>query len=412
MNETAQYPRFRWLILIAAVTGYISMQIILLSFAPILPQIALDIEVDMGTATNLMTAFVFSGAIALLFAGIICDRYGIMVVTLIGLFFAAAPATFMPWFGTTYHGAFWMRILGGFSTGFLLSAYGPIVAIWFPPREKGLAAGLLGSSVGIGSAIGVIIGPALFLVTGDWRHISAWLSILPWIGLIFTAILFIVPNPPLPPQSQFDEVNLANKSALKQAFLSPTTWIGVLVIFFAAWCFQTLTNFTPAFFSADKPAGAGFGPMVAGQLMLSVMVASIIGPVIGGIITDRGLRGNVNPVITVCFAFSCMAIYAIQSEIVYTSTPFLVLVLLVAGLAVSCVYASILLYIAKVYPVQVVGKMTGLWSAIGAFGGSIGILVAGLSVKNLGNYRLGIIITAIGGLVGLVLALFLPKTKG
>jgi MFS family permease len=411
MNESVQYPRFRWLVLVSAVLGYISMQVTMLSFAPILPQIARDLAVDIGAATNLMTAFIFSGAVAMLFAGAICDRYGIMLVVVLGLFFAAAPAALMPWVGTTYGAVFWARIFEGLSSGFLLSAYGPIVAFWFPVREKGLAAGLMGSSVGVGSSIAVIAGPAVFLATGSWRQMSAWLSIVPWVGLAFAVILLMAPKPPVPSQPQPPGGPVSDGAAFKQALLSPATWIGISVTFFAAWCLQSLYNFAPAFLSTDRPVGAGFGPMGSGQLMLAVMIAGIIGPVLGGIITDKTYRGNVKPVMVICFVLSCVLIYAIQFAFIYASVPLLIASLGLAGIGVSSVYASVYLYVAKAYPLQVVGKMTGLWSAIGSFGGAVGLFVTGITVKSSGFYNTGLTLIALAGVAGLILTVLLPKPK-
>ena len=412
MEQSVQYPRFRWFVLVAGVLGYISMQVTNLAIAPVLPQIAKDLSIDMGAATNLMTAFLFSGSIALFFAGIVSDKYGVLASIFLGLLCAAVPASLMPWLGGSFQGVLWARIFEGLSVGFLLSSMGAIIAIWFPPQEKGLAGGLLGASVSVGSAVGILAGPAVFLATGSWRSMSAWLSLVPWVGVIFVIILLALPKPTPPAQAQAGNGPAADGEAFKKSLLSIFTLVGIPVAFFANWCLQCLYGLTPAFLSAAQPVGAGFGPMMSGQLMLAVTIAGIIGPIIGGILTDKTFHGNVKPVMIIGFAITCVFIYFIQSAFVYTNVPFLLVVMVLSGIGVQFVFPGMYVYIAKVYQVQVVGKMTGLWSGIGAFGGVIGLLLGGVAVSRLGAYHMAIVFMALAGLVGLICTSLLPKPKG
>lgn len=412
MEQTMEYPRVRWLILVAAVFGYMSMQVANLSIAPMLPQIAKDLSVDMGAATNLMTAFLFSASIALLFAGIVSDRFGVMAAVTLGLACAAIPAALMPWIGTSYTAVFWARIFEGFSVGFLLSAMGAIIAQWFPPREKGLAGGLMGAFVSVGSAIGILAGPAVFVATGSWRLTSAWLSIIAWIGLVFSIILLATAKLQPPAQAMAgDGPPPSDSRPFRTALFSMTTLAGIIVSFFANWCLQCLYGLTPAYLSAEKPIGAGFGPMMSGQLMLAVMIAGIIGPVIGGLLTDRAFKGNVKPVMATGFAMCFVFIYLIQAAYVQASIPFLLTALILAGVAVQFVFPGISVYIAKTYQLQVVGKMTGLWFGIGAFGGVLGLLIGSVTVNKLGAYNMAIVLIALAGLAGFIFALLLPRPK-
>ncbi|SPF46680.1 putative Major facilitator superfamily MFS_1 [Syntrophobacter sp. SbD1] len=410
-DKSRVYPGFRWLILVSAVLGYITMQVMNLSFAPILPQIAQDLAINVGAATNLMTAFLFSGAVALFFAGAVCDRYGIMAVIVSGFVCATVPAALIPWVDMSYGGVLWARIFEGLSSGFFLSAMGPIIALWFPPREKGLAGGLMGASVAVGSAVGVVAGPAIFLATGSWRQMSGWLSLFGWLGLAFALVLLLVPKPQLPPQSQPAAQSEGERTVFIQAMVSWVTLVGLIVTFFAGWCLQCVFSLMPGFLSADKPLGAGFGPMAAGQLMLAVTGAGIISPIIGGILTDKLFKGNVKPVMTAGLFLCPIVIYAIQLSAVHTVVYFLVTVLALAGMAVQVVYTAIFIYIAKVYQSQIVGRMTGLWAGAGAIGGVLGLFLGGLAVKTSGNYGLAITLVALAGLAGLVSALILPKAK-
>jgi MFS family permease len=84
LYNSAEYPRVRWPISIAAVFSYTSMRMTNLAIVPILlPHTAKDLHVDMGATTNLMTAFLISASVATPFPGIVRDGYGVMVAVII-----------------------------------------------------------------------------------------------------------------------------------------------------------------------------------------------------------------------------------------------------------------------------------------------------------------------------------------
>jgi MFS family permease len=412
MNESIQYPRFRWLVLFTASLGFAAMQINMIAYAPLLADIAKNLGVDMGAATNLMTVFLITASIALIVGGILCDRYGIMFVIILGLLCTSVPATLMPWIGSSYQAVLWARIIQGFSAGFLLCTMAPIMAIWIPLQEKGLASGLMNGSVTLGSAVGVLSAPAVFLALKNWQQMIAWLSIPCWAALLLAIMVVFSPKPQgLLSQSQTSEVPVADGSALKRALSAPITWIGVLVTFFTAWCFQSLYNLTPAYFAADKPVGIGFGPMLSGKLMLAVMIAGMLGPVIGGLLQDKVFRGRAKPVLLIGFALSCVFIYAILFPAVYANMAVLIVCLILVGAGNAFLYPAIVVFISGTYPVHIVGKMLGLWFGIGAFGGAAGLFAGSLAVGKFGNYNVAISLVSLAAVVGFIFALFMVRPK-
>jgi MFS family permease len=409
-SESIPYPRFRWLVLTAACLGSAAMQIDMIAYAPLLGAVAKDLRIDMGAATNLMAVFLFTTSIAFLVGGFLCDRYGIMFVIILGLLCASVPAASMPWIGTSYRAVLWARVVQGFSAGFLLCTMAPIVAVWFPLPEKGLASGLMSGFVSLGSAIGVLAAPAVFLASRNWQQTAALLSLLGWLvlplafGCRRTSRAFEA-------QSQSGELSGPGGTAFKQALSTPITWGGVLVTFFSAWCLQTFWNLTPTYFAIDKPIGIGFGPMLSGKLMLAVMIAGMIGPVIGGLIQDKFFRGNAKPILLIGFILSGLFTYAILSPVVYTNMVVLVVCLILVGSGVAFLYPALVVIISGVYPIHIVGKMIGLWMGIGAFGGAIGMFVSGLAVAKFGNYNAAITQIALAAVVGFILALLLVRPK-
>jgi MFS family permease len=176
MNEAVGYPRYRWVVLVAACLSFISLSINMISFAPILKTIASDLAVDIGRATNLMAVFVFAGAIALIIAGFLCDRFGVLALLVFGTLFGSGAALLMPWLGGSFNAVFLLRFLEGMAVGFCMATMSPTMAIFFPPKEWGLVGGLQGTSVAVGTALGVGLAPVVAQAAGGWRPMSAWLS--------------------------------------------------------------------------------------------------------------------------------------------------------------------------------------------------------------------------------------------
>ena len=202
MNQSIEYPRFRWLVLAAVFVAFAGCQVTGMAVSPVLSVIAASLHIDMGTASNLvLTSSVFSGSLMMVFmGGAVCDRYGVLVAVMLGALCSALPATLMPWLGLSTTGVFWARILQGCAAGFLFTAIGTVVGVWFPIREKGLAGGLMSAAIAAGSALGMVAGPTVLQYVGDWRAMCAWMSLLSWGAVVFTAILALVPNQKPPAQ--------------------------------------------------------------------------------------------------------------------------------------------------------------------------------------------------------------------
>jgi MFS family permease len=151
--------------------------------------------------------------------------------------------------------------------------------------------------------------------------------------------------------------------------------------------------------------------MLSGKLMLAVMVAGMVGPVIGGLLQDRVFRGSAKPVLLIGFAVSCAFIYSILFPVIYSRMSALVVCLTLAGVGVSFLYPAIVVFVSGAYPMHMVGKMLGLWMGLGAFGGAAGLYAGGRAVAWFGNYNSGISLVSLAAVAGFVFALLMTKPK-
>ena len=405
MNVSAQDSGFRWLVLISAVLGYIAVQVANLSVAPVLPQIAESLHLDLGAASNLiMTTFLLSACLTMMaVGGLVCDRLGAIAAIIAGTFCAAAPMALMPLLGHSAAAVAWLRIVEGGSSGFMFPAMGSIIGLWFPERQRGLAGGLMGASVAAGSAAGVLLGPAVLPHVGSWQAMSAVLSVVGWVGFAFAVVLSLLPKPKVATHK-----GAANAAAFKQALLSPVTLFGALATFMALWGMQCLYNLTPTFLAADKPVGVGYGAMTAGQLMLGVtLLGGILGPVVCGILLDHVFKGNARIVLSLGFVLMAVFVYVLTMPAVTGNVPILEVSLTLAGFGVQFAIPTIYYMIAKVYAPEVVGKMSGIWLGIGTFGGAVGLYVAGITVGSQKSYHTTLIVQSLAAVAGFLLVIAL-----
>jgi MFS family permease len=410
MEASMEYPRMRWLVLVAGGMCLLACNMFMISLSAILPQISQTLDISVGTATNFMSVFMLAAAISVIVGGVLCDRFGVLPVLAFSAFLAAGGALLMPWAGHSYPTAILARVLEGIGTGFGFSLFSPIMTIWFPPKERGRVAGLLGTSVALGAVIGFPLSSAIFNATQSWQQMSAWISILGWVSFLLTMILIVMPKPRLPSQAPAT-VSAQEKNAFKKEMTEPLFYLCVMVSFFSAWQLQTIFNITPTYLAADIPLGLGFGYTRASTLMLGVSIAGVLAPVVSGIIQDRVFGTNAKPFMYIGFALCCIFMYLLLLPAVYGKVPLLVVCLVFAGSGTAVLSAALPLFVGLNYPVHILGKVYGIIAGFGNFGSVLGLYVAGKAVDAKGNYNLAITLISLAALAGFIFVLLLKRWK-
>jgi MFS family permease len=411
MNDPIKYPAMRWLVLLAGGLAVLAGNMYIISFASILPDIAADLGINIGTATNFMSVFMLVASIAIIVGGLLCDRFGILFVLMLSALFASGGALLMPLMGHQFQTALVARIFEGIGTGFAFCLMSPIMATWFPPKEQGIAAGLLGTATALGAVVGYPLSSGIFKATGSWQEMSAWISIVGWVPFVLAIVLMMLPKPDLPSQARADEPS-GTDGLFRQQLAEPMTWICTLVTFFAAWQLQTLYNITPTYLAAVTPQGLGLGYMGASKLMLGASIAGVLAPIISGIIQDKVFKTKARPFMFIGFVLCCVCMYLLLLPAVSGSTHLILVCLIFAAAGVAVLYAAIPLFASLNYPIQVLGKVFGIIFGLGAFGGAVGLFVAGAAFDARGNYHLAITLISLAALVGFLCVLGLRRWRG
>ncbi|MBP7526441.1 MAG: MFS transporter [Syntrophorhabdaceae bacterium] len=411
MSEKTPYSPYRWLILTVCCFALIAYAIDMIVYAPIFGEVAGDLMVDMGTAINLSMAFALAVAVAMMFGGMIVDRCGLTFVFVLGLACASLPATLMPWIGHSYTTVFIARLLQGV-VAIIFAAIGPILALWFPQKEHGIAGGLMMCSLSIGPAVGVIVSPEVFLMVGTWQKTVAILSLPGWVAMILAVIITRrPPDPGIAGAMAKDAGSPAGRITYGKIFAMPMTWVGTFIAFFNSWGIYSLYNLIPPYFATASPTGVGLGPVAAGKLSLVLVLAGIPAFISGGIFFDRVAKGRHRPAIFIGFVMTGIFTYLLLLPAVYQNTTLLVVCLVIAGWGMSFMAPTLSAFIATNYPPSYVGSMMGWWFGFGTFGGALGTYLAAVATRQSGTFYWALTPISLAACAGFILGFFLKSRR-
>lgn len=412
MNEATQYFRFRWVVFLVICLASLSMQTGMLAYAPLLGVIAKDLGIHVGDAANFLAVFLITASVSILIGGFMHMRLGMWTTVVIGLLLSAVPPALLPWVGHSYSAVLVIRVIQGFTIGLILCSWSVMASRWFPPHERGRAVSIPGATQSFGGIVGVLGAPALIQAVGTWQNTMALLSIIPWAALVLVMLTARSSRKFQPAHQPAPGHVSGGGGSVKEALLSPLAWLGIFITFLTAWMFQAFTDMTPAYLAIEKPMGAGYGPMMAGQLMIVVFIAGTIGPFLTGFLIDKTFRGSYIPTLAAGFILSAVFSYLILFPSIYGSVPLLVICLALAGLSTQLLYPSIVCAIVASYPARIVAAMQGLWMGLGAFGGAAGVFTNGRVLAHTGTYTLALQLFLLIGAIGLVLVYLMRRQAG
>ncbi|OPY62104.1 MAG: putative sulfoacetate transporter SauU [Syntrophorhabdaceae bacterium PtaU1.Bin034] len=412
MEEKSVYSSYRWLMMLVTALAIMAIYIDMIAIAPILGDVAKGLQVDMGAATNLMMGFVLATACVLIWGGVVCDKYGITAALVLGLLCATVPATFMPWIGTSYGAVIVARLVQGASIGFIFAVIGPVLALWFPPKEQGIAGGIMLAFISVGSALGGLISPMIFSSGVSWQATVSILSLLGWVVIVLA--LLITRRPPNPEVVKgLMEVMQASAGQLSfgKALALGMTWIGSFVVFFNTWNLYVFLNLIPPYIAAPAPMGVGLGPVTAGKLALAGTIVGIIATLLGGAFFDKVAKGRQRPAVVIGFLLTAIFAFPLALPAVYSNMGLFVVCLILCGFGFNFMSASLSGFIAMNYPPSIVGRMVGWWFGFGTFGGALGLFIGGATIGATGSFKTAIILLSVSAVIGLILDFFLQPIK-
>lgn len=231
---------------------------------PLMPALQSKYGVSIAAVTLLSSVYSLTSSVMQPLLGILGERLDRRYSAALGPLMTGLGLTlmgFVPWFGALIL----LVAVAGFGSGFFHPAGAAYVAQYSPPNKRGLWASLFSA----GGTAGMALGP-VFAGVG--------LSNLPWfalIGVVFAAITFAV----TPPGTQ-----KARKIKLReyvQIFRGPMQWL---------WGMAVLRSLASMGYNTMLPFmlfARGYGLREVGVTLAIYAVASAIGGIVGGRLSDR-----------------------------------------------------------------------------------------------------------------------------
>lgn len=270
----------RWAVLAAHMLVNLTIQILWIAYAPVTAAAAGYYgvsELQVGFfAMSFMVAFVpFSIPISWLI-----DRFGAFSMVALGAFIAGGCGLLRGLAGANYALAFVATCGMAAAQPFFLNSWTKVSATWFPANERATAVGLVTLANLAGTAIGMVVTPAL----AEGRSI-AQVQLVYGIVATAAAVVFLAvarDKPATPPDASAAEERALMLAGLKRALSMRHFRRYLLVAFIGLGIFNGITTWIE---SIVKPRGLDSSQ--AGSLGAIMLVAGVLGAVTLPALSDR-----------------------------------------------------------------------------------------------------------------------------
>jgi sugar phosphate permease len=228
---------------------------------------------------------------------------------------------------------------------------------------------------------------------------------------LFSLVMVFGPKAPELVLEEHEDPDAAAKD-FKMALKDPAIYLMVAYIFLFNWALQAINDLTPGYFAIAAPVGLGWGPAVAGKLMMLFMAMFMIGSLVSGWMLRYVYRGNTKVQIMLAFLLTAIYFFVRFEEVTGQGpNPLLVTLAVVSGFFLGQGISPCMGFIARTYPEHITGRVGGLAMGLGLIGGTVGIGAGSSALTATGTYQVSILIVTIVAIVGFVLAMWLKPPK-
>ena len=351
----------------------------------------------------IFSIFLIGWAIGGITFGILADRFGrtkvLMATIIIYAVFTGAAALAETW----WHLAI-ARFLTALGIGGEWAAGAAIVAETWPEEKRAKAAGILQSAWAVGFFLAATMNLTLRDAYG-WRGLFV-IGILPAFVALF--VRWWVKEPER--WTHAHEQQAVPLTAIFHGDLRRATLVGSALAFVAVFGLWGATNWAPTLIR-ELPDLKGQDPAILTQYVSYAIMALNAGAIFGylgfGPLADRFGRRPV-------FAFMCLGSF-IMLPVTYLmpSTYVGVLMLLpILGFFNNGIFSGFPIYLPELYPTQLRATGAGFCFNAGRVLASASPLLTGWLVTTLGTFGRAASTVALIYLLGLIVLLFAPETKG
>ncbi len=380
------------------VFGWIANYMVRMAFSPLLEPIMAEFRLSHAEAGFLFSVF-FYGYIAMQIpAGLLGDRFGRKRVLIAGILLVAL-STLMTGLARTLLVVAVARLVTGLAQGMYFANDRPIIAAATPRDRLAAGQGVSFSGLGLGNALGVIVGGALGEIM-PWRGVFLVLMVLP---LASAALIgrFV----PEPAAARGDRVGEEDGGAgIGTVFRHRDLWVLGAAGMAPMWVQWLIGTWGPALFAELGVQELGRSALFASLLGF----AAPPGLFTVGTVSDRLLPRGVGRKAVVAAAIFGMALSMVAMGVtVQVRGPawLLALLVFVTSFFLWGAWPPTYALMAELFPSPVLGIAYGLLNAIAFTTSLLAPYVTGWIKDWTGSFSWGCYVAALVGLVGVAVAM-------
>lgn len=349
-----------------------------------------------------------------LLGGLLASRYGTKIVTVLSLALMTI-ALMLTGMAGGFYGTLAARIFTGIGSAGANVPIMSLASVWFSPRRRGLAAGIMGSGTGLGVLVTGFFLPGVIKAYGadGWRWAWYYLAALSLaITLICQLLLKDTPaeknlspcgsegstSTPSPAQRLG---STAPPLDWGRVYKNPALWQLGLVYFAFGFSYMIFTTF----FTAHVIKAGNLSPAEAGRIWSLVGFVSLASGFVWGSISDLiGRRA------ALCIVFCLHALsyitFAFSTGVIgfYTST-------LAFGLSAWSIPSIVAAFTGDIVGARLTPAALGTVTVIFGIGQALAPFAAGKLADTFGTFSYSLMLAALVALAGAIGAMFLNKSE-
>ena len=356
----------------------------------------------------ILSIFLIGWAIGGVLFGVIADKLGrtktlIFTIIIYALFTGLAAVSRSWWELAGY------RFLTALGIGGEWAAGAALVAETWPDSKRAQAAGILQSAWAAGFLAAAVLN--LMLRSQSWRWMFV-LGVAP--ALVALLVRFWVAEPERwvkSRQAQTPDVKNQNKVAqLFEPSLLRATLVGSGLAFVAVFGLWGATNWTPTLVRSLPDVSGLEGGAITTRVSYATMmlnVGALVGYLSLGPLADRYGRRT-------AFALMCLGslVFLPVTFLAPRSYGHVLLLLPILGFFNNGIFSGFPIYLPELYPTRVRATGAGFCFNVGRVLASLAPFLTGVLVAVLGTFGRAASAIALIYILGLVILLFAPETKG
>ncbi|MBB4825928.1 D-galactonate transporter [Sporosarcina luteola] len=410
--------RVRWLvvILLFVATSINYMDRAILGIAG--PMIMEDLSLNAVQFGLLGSAFFWTYAIMQLPVGMIIDRLGARLTYTIAVIWWSL-CTVLTGFGRSLGMLIGIRALMGIGEAPAFPTNTRAISDWLPPHERGIANGIFGSGVAVGVGLST---PLLAWVINNWGWRISFVAagLLGFVWVVFWLLFFknrpnesAITNEAEKQYIEAGKGNSAKQDSVKVSYFQFLKFRSVWGILYGLFSYNYLTYLMMTWLPTYLVVERNMTLLNAGFATLVPWIASFLGNLLGGYLSDTLIKKGWNPikarkvVLATGMVFPIAIIPSVFTENSITALTLITIAIGGAGLAGGILWATV----SDLAPIGAEGKLAGLQNFVGNLAGWIAPVATGALVAYYSSFSIALIITGAICLLASIGYIFLIKNE-